>query len=127
MTKRKQPETPDELNKDIETHPDRGQIDGEEVVRFDSVELRGQIPREMYRRFLEIAGAQGMTKGQALLTAIASWVSQPGNQAMLNHFLSLQSEKYNQSRVEVRAKIFGAYKKTARLRRKNLQKEGGEE
>lgn len=120
MTKRKQPATPEELEKDIEKHPERGQLNGEEVIRFDSVELRGQIPREMYRRFLEIAGAQGMTKGQALLTAIASWVSQPGNQALLDHFLSLQSEKHGKSRVEIRSKIFGAYKKTARLRRRNL-------
>lgn len=123
MTKRKQPQTPDELEKDIESHPDRGKLGGDEVVRFDSTELRGQIPRELYRRFLEVAGAQGMSKGQALLTAIASWVSQPGNQAMLDHFLSLQSEKYGQSRVEIRSKIFGAYKRTARLRRKNLTKD----
>lgn len=127
MVKRKQPATPEELEKDIENHPERGELNGDEIVRFDSVELRGQIPRELYRRFLEVAGAQGMTKGQAILTAIASWVSQPGNQALLDHFLSLQSEKYGKSRVEIRSKIFGMYKKTARARRKNLQGKTEEE
>lgn len=125
MTKRKQPETSGELEKDLEIHPERGQVNGEEVVRFDSVELRGQIPRELYRRFLEVAGAQGLSKGQGLLIAIARWVSDSGNQALLDHFLTLQSEKYGKSRVEIRSKVFGMYKKTARARRRNLAK--GEE
>jgi hypothetical protein len=127
MTERKKPTNSEELEQDISTHPERGKFDGEDVIRFDSVELRGQIPRELYRRFLEVAGVQGMSKGQGLVSAIACWVSQPGNQAMVDNFLALQSERYNLPRVRVRAKMFGAYKKVARLRSKNLQKDNEEE
>lgn len=68
-----------------------------------------------------MAGAQGLSKGQGVLMAIASWVSQPGNQAMLDHFLTLQSQKYNKPRVEIRSKVFGASKKSGRIKRKNLE------
>ena len=119
----KRPETPEELAADIENHPERGKLDDDEVVRFDRVELRQYVPRDLWRRSLEIGGAMGLNKSDIVQAALIEWVSQPGRQAMREQFYQLKMDKHQVSRQKVFEKILGAYKAVARKMRANLGQE----
>ena len=119
MVSRKKPQTPEELQADIETHPERGMLrreDGDlaEVVRFDTVDLNGSIPKEMYRVLLEIWGAKGMTKADGLRDMASQYVTHQGNLQLVERSQQQKSELYGVTRTEVRSKVFGAYKKRSR-------------
>lgn len=117
---RKKPITPEEVKTDIENHPDRGQLNGEDVVRFESVNLQLSLPRELENQLLEIGACLGMSKSEVFRHAIASFVSQPGNQAMVERWQQKKAEKFGVSKSEICSKTFGGYKKIAREKRARL-------
>ena len=119
MVARKKPQTPKELQADMETHPERGMLkreDGElaEVVRFDTVDLNGSIPKEMYRVALEIWGAKGMTKADGLRDALSQYITHQGNLQLVERSQQQKAELYNTTKSEIRKKVFGAYKRRGR-------------
>jgi hypothetical protein len=123
----KKPQTPEEVATDIETHPERGKLDDEEVVRFDRVELRQYVPRELWRRSLEIGGSMGLNKSDIVQSALIEWVSHPGRQAMREQFYQVKMDKHQVSRYRIFEKILGAYKAVARKMRANLgEQDSGE-
>lgn len=121
MVKRKKPQTPEEVQIDIESHPERGKLNGDEVVAFDKVEFRGSVPREIYRLALEVGGATGDDKSSILAKALEEYVLR--RMPLLERSESIKAEKFEVSRLEIRSKTFGAYKAKGRAKRANLERE----
>jgi len=119
MTNRK-PTTADELKADIESHPDRGTIDGVDVVRFDQDEIRGKIPKELHRELLIWAGLNGKTKAQAIEYAITFMLNDEGHQALVERRLREKAELFKTSPTEIRNAILGYFKRIARQSRAKL-------
>jgi hypothetical protein len=114
MSIRKKPNSPEERARDIEDHPDRGQLNGENVVRDELDEIRVGVPRELYRMLLETAGALGFDKKQVAIAAFTKFVTDPGVIAMVERSQELKAEKYGVSRQVIRGKVFGHFKRVAR-------------
>lgn len=126
MAERKQPTTPDEIQVDIENHPERGKVKDDNgelvpIVRLDLVELRGNISRESYRLLLEMWGAKGLDKTDGLKDLVNQYLSNPGNLSLLERAERMKSEVYGISKKEVRSKTFGYYKDKGRRSRSNLK------
>ena len=119
--KKKQPSTTEELQKDIESHPDRGKLDGEPVVRFDSKELSGSIPRTLHNEFLLICGSKGYNKSQGLTEAVSQWVADQGNQTAKENFIKRKAQQHQVSESEVASKVFGCFKDAGRRRKQRFQ------
>lgn len=119
---RKKPESQEELQQDIESHPERGQINGEDVVRFDTTTVQLAIPIELYRQLLDAGAALGMNKKDIFNHAIASFVSHPGTVAMVRQWYEMKCDKYQVAKTEVRSKVLGSYKKTARAHMARIEK-----
>ena len=122
---RKKPQDLNELEEDIATHPDRGMLDGEAVVNFDSVDLQFNIPKETYRMLLEIAGARGFNKTQVFLDAFSRYISDAGNIALIEHWQATKAEKHGVPKVVIRSKVFGVYKRVGRDRSLRTKKTEG--
>lgn len=118
----KKPESNEEVVTDIESHPERGQLDGEDIVRFEGVPLQFSIPRELENQLLEIGACLGMSKAEILKHAIACFVSHSGNQAMVERWQQKKAEKFGVPKNVIRVKAFGGYKKAARDRRLRMEK-----
>jgi hypothetical protein len=119
-TRRKKPTTQEELEQDLVDHPERGMLDGEDVVRFDKTTLQFAIPKEMYRVMLEIGAAKGLSQTQIFIDAFSQYISSPGNIALVQHWQQIKAEKHNVSRFTIRGKVLGSYKKVGRERRRRM-------
>lgn len=120
----KNPETAEELKLDLENHPERGQINGEDVVKFDLKEFSGVIPYALMARAFECGAAFGFTKDQILTAALTMWTSNPEiQQARLTYQQEL-ADKHEVPIKIVRSKIRGAYKKMRRVNRLNIINNG---
>jgi hypothetical protein len=117
---RKKPGNKEEILEDIATHPDRGMLNGEEVVRFKAIDMQVSIPIEMHSQLLEVGGALGLSKTEIIKHAIASYLTQPGVVSMVDRWQGLKCEKYNTSKYEIKSKVLGAYKRAARERTARL-------
>lgn len=95
-------------------------IEGDPAVRFDSVDMRGMVPRELEREALLCGGAHGYSKAEIIRAAIAAWVGDPRTQAVKDSFVRRKMSQYNLTEYQVYAKVLGAYKRTTRDRRVNL-------
>lgn len=113
------PENVDELTSDLESHPDRGKINGQDVVRFDLKEFSGLVPYALAKRALECGAPYGFTRDEILTAALTMWTSDAGvQQARLTYQQEL-AEKHQTSTRRIRSKIHGAYKKVRRVRQLN--------
>ena len=106
----KKPETLEELQADAQAHPERGKLNGDDVVRFNLKKFEGMIPSSLYREILEIGGVFGLDKEAILVSALMEWVSQPGRQMARQNFYQRETTKHGASELEVRSKVFGSYK-----------------
>lgn len=118
----RKPETEKEILNDIESHPDRGMLDGEDVIRFEAVNIVFTLPRELENQLLEIGACLGMSKSDVLRHAIASFVSETGNQAMISRWQENKGKKYGVEQPEIKNKVFGSYKKIARRHKSRIDK-----
>lgn len=118
-TSYQKPTTQEQLISDRDAHPDRGRIDGKDIVRFDTVEVSGDISRQLCRLLLQTAASMGMSKEDAVVAAIQCWVSQPENRAMREEFITHVMEIRDVPRSEAVSKIYGSYKKLGRTQRLN--------
>jgi len=115
------PKTVEELTSDLESHPERGKLNGQDVVRFDHKEFAGLVPYALAKRALECGAPYGFTRDEILTAALTMWTSDPGvQQARLTYQQEL-AEKHQTSPRKVRSKIHGAYKKVLRVRALNNQ------
>lgn len=114
------PKTVEELTSDLESHPDRGKLNGQDVVRFDLKEFSGVIPYALAQRALECGAPFGFTRDEILTAALTMWTSDPGvQQARLTHLQEL-ADKHKTTIPKVRSKIRGAYKKVRRVKQLNV-------
>jgi hypothetical protein len=122
---RKKPQTPEELKADIENHPERGMFradDGRLVpaVRFESKEIRGDIPAEAYEVLLDIWGAKGLDKAGGIKDMVMRYITDLGNLQLVERSEQLKAEIFGISRREVRSKKKGFYKARGRERKVRL-------
>ena len=97
-----------------------GKVNGDTIVHFDSVEVRGMVPQGLWREAMLCGAANGLNKAEILRAALMAYVSDPGTQAIKQGFLARQAEQYDVSEYDICAKILGAYKDVARRKRANL-------
>jgi hypothetical protein len=118
-TNYRRPETVEELTMDLDNHPDRGKLNGQEVVRFDLKEFSGMIPHGLAARALESGAPFGFTRDEILIAALTMWTSDPGIQQARITYQQELAEKYDTPVSKVRSKIRGAYKKVRRVGKLN--------
>lgn len=121
MSDKKKPELREELKEDIEQHPERGMINGEDVVRFKTIKLQVEIPREMELALLQFGATQGMSKADVVRHALATFNSLPGTIESIKSWQQQRAEKFETDTKAIRNKVYGSYKKLARLRRARLE------
>ncbi len=119
------PQTVDELTADLESHPDRGKLNGQDVVRFDLKEFSGVIPYALAKRALECGAPFGFTRDEILTAALTMWTSDPGVQQARVTYQEELAQKHQVSPRKVRSKIHGAYKKVRRVRELNAKNAPG--
>ncbi|HEY9633741.1 MAG TPA: hypothetical protein V6D14_10065 [Coleofasciculaceae cyanobacterium] len=113
----KSPQTAEELSKDLEKHPERGKLNGKDVVRFEMKEFSGVIPYSLAIRALESGAPFGFTRDEILTAALTMWVSDPGIQQARKDYQQELADKHQTRTSLVRSKIRGAYKKVLRVKR----------
>ena len=116
---RKKPTTQEELQQDIENHPERGMMKASDgrlvpVVSFQSRELRANITKESYRIAMEIWGAKGLNPTEGIQDMVNTYISQLGNLQLVERTQRIKAETYKTTPTEVRSKTFGSYKRRAR-------------
>lgn len=122
MTIKRKPTNKEELKADIDSNPNRGNINEVPVLRFEQDELRVKISKELHREFLIWAGINGFgSKAAALEYAIVALLNSPGVQTRTSLLLESKAEAHKVSKPEIRNAILGQFKKIARLNRAKLQ------
>lgn len=119
MTERRKPQTKQELEQDINDHPDRGMIDGKPVVDDAMREIRGKVPAESKRKFLRVIACYGVDITTGLQMAIAAlWRQEQDN--VKTHEQEKASE-FGVTEKQIQIKEFGHYKNRGRKKRLNLE------
>ncbi len=113
------PKTVDELTADLESHPDRGKLNGQDVVRFDLKEFSGVVPYALAKLALECGAPYGFNRDEILTAALTMWTSDPGIQQARITYQQELAEKHQTSPRKIRSKIHGAYKKILRIKALN--------
>lgn len=80
----------------------------------DFVTLSGSIPYEMFFVALEIWGSKGMTKADGLRDVASQYVTHQGNLQLVERSQQQKADLYGVTKIEVRSKVFGAYKRRSR-------------
>lgn len=123
MTTRKKPITPEEVQSDIDNHPDRGKINGEPVLALDRRQVRGTCSGEAKRKLIRVMAVYGWDFSEGLSAAIATlWDKERHN---VEAHEQEKAERFGVSIQEIRSKEFGIYKDRSRRKRANLR--SGEE
>lgn len=123
--RRKKPETPQELEADIASHPERGMFKADDgrlvpAVRTKPVEVRGDATTEAYEVLLEIWGAKGLDKAGGVKDMISQYITDLGNLQLVERKERIKSEVFSVDRREVRSKVKGFYKARGRERKARL-------
>ncbi|MDF5733871.1 MAG: hypothetical protein PUP92_39345 [Rhizonema sp. PD38] len=119
MTEKRQPQTPEEIQADIESHPERGKINDEYVLALDRREVRGSCSGESKRKLIRIMAVYGWDMSEGLSSAIAAlWDKERQN---VEAHEREKAEYFNVDTKEVRNKQFGIYKDRGRRKKANLQ------
>jgi hypothetical protein len=108
------PQTIQEIEQDIQKHPDRGLVNGVPIVSMKKRVFSGQVSDELYRQALIVGGSMGLTQDEILTIALSKFASDPGYQALKNASLQVKAEKHGIPVRQVINKIFGIYKAITR-------------
>lgn len=118
MTKREKPQTREQLQADIEKHPDRGMINDRKVVDDAKREVRAKVPAELKRKFLRIIACYGVGISEGLEMAIASLWRQEQQVVKLHE--QEKAQEFGVTEKDIQVKEFGHYKAVGRQKRLNL-------
>lgn len=100
----------------------KGQEDeGTPIFHSDSVEMRGNLPVELYQEVLICGAALGMKKSDILGYALQRLVSDAGIQELKANFIKRKAEEYGIAEHEVYARVLQVYDTASRKRRANLE------
>lgn len=121
MTEHKKPETKEEILNDIANHPERGKINGQDVINTSRREIRGTVAAETKRKLLRIAACYGANMGEILTMAIAAlWERERIN---VEKHEQEKADAFGVDVKQVQRKSYGHYKAKGREKKANL---GGE-
>ena len=113
---------PEELAEDIQTHPERGLVDGKEILPGGNRTITISVSSELYRRFLLTCAAYDEGKQSGAKQALAHWVNNPNAIAAVENLLQSKMTEHELTRSEVIHKILGVFKAKARELRSRLTK-----
>ena len=117
MPKRK-PQTKTELEQDLQSHPERGMINGKPVVNDKRREIRGTIPAELKQKFLRVCACYGLDNTAGIEQAIALlWKEH--REAVESHERQ-KAEEMGVTVAEIQRKSYGHSKSRSRQKRLNL-------
>ena len=119
MTERKKPRTKQELQADIDNHPDRGMIDGKPVIDSTLREIRGRVTAETKRKFLRIISCYGVGMNEGLQMAVAALWRQEKD--IVKTHEEEKAQQFGVTEEEIQIKEFGYYKQRGRKKRLNLE------
>jgi hypothetical protein len=122
MTKKRKPETKQELEQDIQAHPERGKINGKPVVDDGRRQIRGTVPAELKRKFLRFLACYGLDNTAGLEQAIALLWKE--HREVIESHERQKSEELGVSVAEIQKKSYGHIKARGRQKRLNLTGEG---
>jgi hypothetical protein len=125
MTRREKPQTREQVQVDIESHPDRGMINGHKVVDDAKREVRAKVPAELKRKLLRVIACYGVGMSEGLEMAIASLWRQEQQVVKLHE--QEKALEFGVTEKEIQVKEFGHYKAVGRQKRLNLISEGDNE
>jgi hypothetical protein len=125
MTRREKPQTREQVQADIESHPDRGMINGHKVVDDAKREVRAKVPAELKRKLLRVIACYGVGMSEGLEMAIASLWRQEQQVVKLHE--QEKALEFGVTEKEIQVKEFGHYKAVGRQKRLNLISEGDNE
>lgn len=112
MPKNKKPQTLEEIQEDIGTHPNRGKIGGEFIIDQRSKTFTCTIPWVMHYRLNCICASMGINRSEGIRHALMNFISEYTEQEQ--ETVNQLSEKYGVSQEEVRLKLLGIQKHKAR-------------
>lgn len=112
------PTTKDELQQDIDGHPERGKINGVPVVDDSRREVRGRVSAELKRKFIRICACYGIDHSNGLEMAIAVLWSQH-REAVEDHEVE-KAHQFQVDKEEIKRKSYGHYKAKGREKKLNL-------
>ena len=112
MPKKEKPQTLEEIQEDITTHPNRGKIGGEFVVDQRSKTFTCTIPWVMHYRLNCICASMGINRSEGIRHALMNFVSQYIEQEQ--ETVNQLAEKYGVPQEEIRHKLLGIQKHKAR-------------
>ena len=125
MTRREKPQTREQVQVDIESHPNRGMINGHKVVDDAKREVRAKVPAELKRKLLRVIACYGVGMSEGLEMAIASLWRQEQQVVKLHE--QEKALEFGVTEKEIQVKEFGHYKAVGRQKRLNLISEGDNE
>ena len=107
------------MSEDPKPHKAKTNGDKTSAVRFETSQIRGSIPKELYDRALETAASMGLTKTQTLINALNLFVAQ--NAQTRKDFLEEKAEELGMSKQKLKEQILESYKQEAKSKRANLE------
>lgn len=120
MTERQKPQTRQELEEDINDHPERGMIDGKPVVNDAMREIRAKVPAESKRKFLRVIACYGVDVTTGLQMAIAALWRQEQDSVRTHE--QEKALEFGVDEKQIQIKEFGHYKSRGRKRQLNMEK-----
>ena len=119
------PTSKQELEEDIKAHPERGKVEGINVVSDQKQELRVKVSAEIKRKFLRIIGCYGIDSSSGIEQAIILLWNE--HRAAVESSEEEKAIKLNVSVEQIQSKTYGHAKARARQKRLNLAKEENKE
>lgn len=68
----RKPQTKEEIELDLQQHPERGKINGEYVANISTTEMSIFMDGQLYNQIIQVRGALGLTKSQLAQEALFS-------------------------------------------------------
>lgn len=119
MTNKRKPEAKQELEHDIQSHPERGKVNGEPILCDNRRLIRGSVPAELKRKFLRVIACYGIDNTSALEQAIMLlWEK---HREIVESHERQKAEEFGISVAEVQKKSYGYIKARGRQKRLNLE------
>lgn len=118
MINKRKPQTKQELEQDIQDHPERGKVNGKAVIDDARREIRGNVSAELKRKFLRFLACYGIDNSGGMEQAIALlWKEH--REVVESHELH-KSLELGVSVTEIQKKSYGHIKARGRQKKLNL-------
>lgn len=112
----------DKLREDAVNHPERGKVNGKDILNEATERIEIKISRETYKRLLLNAASEGEAPSTAAARLVKLGLATDSERGKVADFLQAKSQVFGISLGEVISKIYG-YRKRA-VREARLKRQG---